>query len=238
MEKRRSQRLKAVLPIKLFINSNGGSADCDLAHTLDVTRCGARLGSVRRQIQVGSVIAVQYQHRRTEFRVVWVKSLPAGNEHWIGLQSIEQKNVPWAIPGLALSGSTVVYRQTITYTHGKVLRAGEPQGPLPQLARPPRPKLNMTACVCQPGSEDIVPVLNMSRQGLCFESSREYIPETMIRIAAPYSPTGSANIFMIARIVWAKKNGTEPNRYGIEYVKSYSREDDHDESWSATIAVN
>ena len=225
MDKRRSQRLKAVLPIKIFSKDISGTSYCDIGHTLDVGRAGARLGAVHRQIEVGCPVVLQYQHRKAEFRVVWVKSLKGQKEQWIGVTSVEQVNVPWGI-----SSPTPLVSQPGNTRAGSFTQA-ENKEPLSPRLRRARAIMKTTGCVCQPGSEDVVTIVNMSREGLCFQSIREYVPETLIRVAAPYTPTGAFNIFMMARIAWVRKSATQMNEYGIEYVKIYSSDEGRDENW-------
>ena len=52
MEKKRRQvRTRAVLPVRLRGKDSSGKVFDDLAHTLDVTATGVRLGSVRHELQ-------------------------------------------------------------------------------------------------------------------------------------------------------------------------------------------
>lgn len=220
MNKRRSERMKAVLPIKLSGNNNDGGSFCDIAHTLDIGRTGARLGSVRRLFEVGEPVVVQYRHRKVEYKVVWTKSLKPQSDHWIGLRSIEQRD-PWGI----YHSNTLLDEAELTEmgnAHSADGSAEQLQAP-PQEPRRPRTKMKMTACITQPGSETLVDVVNVSREGLCFRSAREFAPNTLVRVAAPFTPGGS-NIFVIGRVTWSRatENGSE---YGINYLRQYSAED-------------
>jgi hypothetical protein len=76
------------------------------------------------------------------------------------------------------------------------------------------------ACVGQPGpNADIVEVVNVSRGGVCFHSSRNYARDSWVQVAVPYTP-GAANIFVSGRIVRSRKLGDSATEYGVEYVKS------------------
>ena len=94
--KRRLDRSKAVLPVRILGNDVSGSSYSELVHTLDVSKAGVRLGGVRRQLAVGSVIVIQYRQHKAEFRVVWIKPLGAGAEQQIGLQSDAQRDL-WGL---------------------------------------------------------------------------------------------------------------------------------------------
>ena len=95
---RRANRAKAVLPVRISGTDSSGESYSELVHTLDVTRAGVRLGSVRRLLEVGSLIVLQYRQFRAEFRVVWTKPPGVGVEHQVGLEAIAPKDL-W---GLAL----------------------------------------------------------------------------------------------------------------------------------------
>jgi hypothetical protein len=97
MNKRRNDRVKAVLPVKVWGNDNGGAPYTAVAHTLDITQTGARLGSVRRTFNVGDRLTVQYRQRKADFRVVWTKQLQGSTEFQIGLETIVNENDPWGL---------------------------------------------------------------------------------------------------------------------------------------------
>lgn len=88
MNQRRKDRTKAVLPVKVKGKDRAGAAFEELAHTLDVTAAGARLGSIRRELNVLDEITVFYRQRKMQFRVVWVKKLQGTSEYQVGLQSL------------------------------------------------------------------------------------------------------------------------------------------------------
>jgi hypothetical protein len=89
--KRRLDRTKAVLPVRVSGNDGGGTYS-DLVHTLDISPTGVRLGSVRRPLEVGSQIVLHYRQHRAEFRVVWIRPLGSGGELQVGLEADVQKD--------------------------------------------------------------------------------------------------------------------------------------------------
>jgi hypothetical protein len=94
--RRRNHRTKAVLPVRVSGNDGSGTAYCDLAHTLDVTESGIRLGFVRRQLQVGSQLTIQYRQHKVEFRVIWISQLTRLKEHHVGLEALVPRDV-WGL---------------------------------------------------------------------------------------------------------------------------------------------
>jgi len=93
--RRRNNRTKAVLPVRVSGN-DGSGAYCDLAHTLDVTESGIRLGFVRRELQVGSRLTIQYRQHKVEFRVIWISQLTRLKEHHVGLEAVVPRDV-WGL---------------------------------------------------------------------------------------------------------------------------------------------
>jgi hypothetical protein len=95
-KERRNHRLKAVLPVRIFGCDASGKSYNELAHTLDIAEGGARLGSIRCGLEVGSLLVLQYRQNRAEFRVVWTKQLQRCKEHQVGLIAISPKDV-WGL---------------------------------------------------------------------------------------------------------------------------------------------
>lgn len=84
-----------------------------------------------------------------------------------------------------------------------------------------RIKVNFTACIRNPGWEDLlVQCENVSRGGLCFKSDKRYYETARIEVAAPYSP-GSPCILVPAEIVHVQELPEEGMfRCGVQYLDS------------------
>ena len=91
LNKRKSQRRKMVLPVKVSIDSV-----THLAHTIDITDVGARLGALRTQIQPGTIISLQRGSKKAKFRVEWIRELTS-NELQAGIESVEPQNNFWGV---------------------------------------------------------------------------------------------------------------------------------------------
>ena len=90
--KRRSKRTKAVLPVRLWI---AGSPESHLAHTLNVTNQGVRLGGYRGEMKVGDEIVIQYRHAHAQFRVIWIAARDEASEKQIGAECLEPGKHLW-----------------------------------------------------------------------------------------------------------------------------------------------
>ena len=93
---RRRGRVKAVLPVRVSGSDGSGKSYTDLAHTLDITDTGVRLGSVQRELEVGTQLTLQYKQHKAEFRVVWTAPLPKLKERQVGLEAVVQRDM-WGL---------------------------------------------------------------------------------------------------------------------------------------------
>jgi hypothetical protein len=96
-ERRQQDRMQAVLPVRVRGVDASGETFEELAHTLDLTPTGARLGSVRRQLKALDTLVVFYRQRRMEFKVIWTKLRDGKAEYHVGLQSLAQSKESWGM---------------------------------------------------------------------------------------------------------------------------------------------
>jgi hypothetical protein len=90
---RRRKRVKAVLPVRISGNDAEGKSYSEIVHTLDVGAPGVRLGSLRQPLEVGSLITLQYKQHKAQFRVVWSRPVSGSNEHQVGLEALNPKDL-------------------------------------------------------------------------------------------------------------------------------------------------
>ena len=95
--KRRGSRTKAVLPVRIKGKDAAGQAFDEMAHTLDVTTTGVRLGSVRRELNPQDEVTIFYRQRKMQFRVVWSKKMKGTLEFQVGLQALTQEKEVWGL---------------------------------------------------------------------------------------------------------------------------------------------
>jgi len=94
---RRASRTKAVLPVRLKGTDSSGKPFEELAHTLDVTPTGMRLGSVRRELMPEDELTIFFRQRKMQFRVVWTKKMKGTSEFQVGLQALTQEKEAWGL---------------------------------------------------------------------------------------------------------------------------------------------
>ena len=112
--KRRGSRQKAVLPVRIKGKDSSGKAFEELAHTLDITASGIRLGSIRRELSENDEVTVLFRQRRMQFRVIWSRKMKGTSEFQVGLQAVMQEKESWGLtfveakqPEAPLSASAV-----------------------------------------------------------------------------------------------------------------------------------
>jgi hypothetical protein len=94
---RRGNRTKAVLPVRVKGTDSTGAVFEEIAHTLDVTPTGLRLGAMRRTLNLMDEVTVLYRQRKLQYRVVWIKQLKGTSEFQVGLQAIMHDGEAWGL---------------------------------------------------------------------------------------------------------------------------------------------
>jgi hypothetical protein len=94
---RQGKRTKAVLPVRIKGTDSTGNAFEELAHTLDVTASGVRLGAIRRELNPREEVTLFFRQRKLQFRVVWIKKMKGSSEYQVGLQAVGQEREPWGL---------------------------------------------------------------------------------------------------------------------------------------------
>jgi hypothetical protein len=105
--RRTKDRHKAVLPVRVRGTDASGVSFEVLAHTLDLTPTGARLGAIRLDVKVPETLTIFYHQRKKEFTVVWTRLLAGTQEYQVGLQALAQEKEPWGL-SLSCSGKDAV----------------------------------------------------------------------------------------------------------------------------------
>jgi hypothetical protein len=88
--------MRAVLPVRVRGKKASGEWFEDLAHTLDLTVAGARLGGLRHELKERDKLTILYRQRKIEFRIVWIRRIDSA-EYQIGLQAIAQEQEAWGL---------------------------------------------------------------------------------------------------------------------------------------------
>jgi hypothetical protein len=94
-DKRSETRHKGVFAIKVSGRDMTGKLFDELAHTLDLSKNGARIGAIHFELEENDRLTVQYRTQKIEYRIAWVKKLQGSKEYQVGLRAIRQDQDPW-----------------------------------------------------------------------------------------------------------------------------------------------
>ena len=108
MKQRREQRIAKAFRVKARGVDRDGNSFVQKIHTIDISRSGARLGSMGCVRGPGETIEVKRGWRKARFRVVWVGEIGRPQDNQIGISSLE--------PGKYLWGVTIPPAKPETYT--------------------------------------------------------------------------------------------------------------------------
>jgi hypothetical protein len=89
MGQRKHKRIKNVLPIRCWGTDSAGKPFVQVAHTLDVSHSGVRVGGFTTLVAPGDVLNVQYRHRKARFEVAWVGRPSSSRDAQIGIRCLE-----------------------------------------------------------------------------------------------------------------------------------------------------
>ena len=95
MDRRREQRIKTTLAVRVSGVDANSKAFSKLAGVGDVSKTGARLEGLREHVLVGAVITLQYQGMKADFRAMWVRTEENSKRAEIGLRILESQPNIW-----------------------------------------------------------------------------------------------------------------------------------------------
>jgi hypothetical protein len=85
----RHSRTKMVLPLRLWMRDHADNPSAALlAHTVDTSEIGCRLGGLRSGLLPGQIITLQRGQQKADFRVIWTKEL-GPNENQAGIEALD-----------------------------------------------------------------------------------------------------------------------------------------------------
>ncbi len=86
-----------VLPLRVWLHGqHDETLRTQLAHTIDISHIGCRLGGLRTELSPGQAIALQRGQHKASFRVIWNKRL-APNENQAGIEALDHGRDIWAV---------------------------------------------------------------------------------------------------------------------------------------------
>ena len=93
----RCSRTKMVLPLRVWVGEPADeSSELQLAHTVDISPIGGRLGGLRTGLLPGQTITLQRGQTKASFRVIWNRHLGPG-ENQAGIEALQSESNLWGV---------------------------------------------------------------------------------------------------------------------------------------------
>jgi hypothetical protein len=93
VDPRRERRVHVAVPVKVFADVK--TADFQTCCTYEISTTGVRLVAAQGIKEVGQVVVLQRQNRRSRFRVIWIGKPNTAESGQVGVESLEPNNVIW-----------------------------------------------------------------------------------------------------------------------------------------------
>lgn len=106
MGRRTKNRVKAVLPVRMWGNDADGKPFALMVYTLDISPTGARVGGFRGKLNVGDTVGIQYRNYNVRHRVCWIK--PGEKDILLGVESLQPDKDIWGVKPAAYKDDYVV----------------------------------------------------------------------------------------------------------------------------------
>ncbi len=107
MDRRRNPRVTAFLPVRVWGVDAHSLPFMQLARARNISRGGAVIQGLSRQIKAGEILEVQTDEGKAQFRVVWAGRPGSCSEGEIGIQSLPAEPDIWDLSlwGCSVSGT-------------------------------------------------------------------------------------------------------------------------------------
>lgn len=97
MDRRRSPRVAARLPVRIWGMDAHALPFMALGTVKDISQTGARVQGIRRLVKAGTILEVQLGEEKAQFRVAWVGKLGTQKEGQLGLESLPSEPCIWDV---------------------------------------------------------------------------------------------------------------------------------------------
>jgi hypothetical protein len=97
MDRRRSPRVSARLPVRIWGMDAYSLPFMAIGTVKDISHTGALVQGIRRQVKAGTVLEVQLGEEKAQFRVAWVGRLGTRKEGQMGLESLADEPCIWDV---------------------------------------------------------------------------------------------------------------------------------------------
>lgn len=97
MDRRRSPRVGAYLPIRVWGVDSHWLPFMQLATVRNISSGGAVIQGMQHRVSEGTVLEVQHENAKAQFRVIWVGTNEAHTKGEIGIQILPAEPMIWDV---------------------------------------------------------------------------------------------------------------------------------------------
>lgn len=98
VEHRQEQRARSDLAVQVSGRDTNGDAFSQSVSASNISKGGALLSGLSREVRSGDLIWVEYEGRKARFRIVWVRDSRSGLKSQAAVHRLEKEECPWSIP--------------------------------------------------------------------------------------------------------------------------------------------
>ena len=100
VEHRQEQRARRDLAVQVSGRDANGDAFSQSVNASNVSKGGALLSGLSREVRSGDLVWVEYQGRKARYRIVWVRDSHSDLKSQAAVQRLEKEECPWSISGI------------------------------------------------------------------------------------------------------------------------------------------
>lgn len=97
MDRRREPRVAVELPVHIWGMDANARPFTQAASLRTISGCGATLQGVTVQLQPGSVLDLQYEGTKAQFRIVWVGKMGTDMHGEVGIENLSRDMQVWDV---------------------------------------------------------------------------------------------------------------------------------------------
>jgi len=97
MDRRRSPRVAALLPVRIWGLDAHSLPFTQLATVRNISASGAVIQGVKRQLRRGEILEMQHEAEKAQFRVVWVGQFGTHEQDEVGVQALPEEPSIWHV---------------------------------------------------------------------------------------------------------------------------------------------
>jgi hypothetical protein len=97
MDRRREPRVSVELPVQIWGMDANARPFIQAASLRTISGCGATLQGVAVQLQPGSLLDLQYEGSKAQFRIVWVGKIGTDMHGEVGIENLSKGAMLWDV---------------------------------------------------------------------------------------------------------------------------------------------